>query len=263
MDQEPKTDEDLIREGMRRLDLAQEAESDNRTQAIADLKFGNGDQWANDIKRDRETSQRPCLTINLTDAMVRRVTNACRETRPRIKIHPVSDGADKQTAEVIDGLIRHIEYSSSADVAYDTAVESAVRGGWGYIRVSADYLDATSFDQDLKIERVRNPFTVYADPASIQPDGSDYEWVIVSEMMKRSEYRERFGDDPDSWNVVSEGDNISNWTNKEEIRVAEYWRVERKRETLCQLSDGTSILKSDLPSKGDLSILGLMVINQR
>lgn len=266
LDDAAVTDSEILTEAQERLKLAIEAETVNRKDALDDLNFGAGNQWETRVKQDRDTENRPCLTVNITDAMVRRVSNACRENRPRIKVHPVSDGADKQTANVIDGLIRHIEYASSADVAYDAAIESAIRGGWGYIRVSADYVDDKSFDQDLKIERVRNPFTVYPDPSSQAPDGSDYEWCIVSEMMGRQEYKARFGQiDSGGWQYLGAGDNLSDWSNKEQIRVAEYFRIERKADKLLKLSTGKSILKSQLVKEAQALMAqeGVTIVDER
>jgi len=212
-------DQDLIVECQERYKLAMDSESANRTEALTDINFANGDQWPVDIRRDRDTDGRPCLTINITDAMVRRVTNALRENRPRIKFHPVGDGADVQAAKVRNGLMRHIESASSADYAYDCAVESAVRGGWGYIRVGSRYVDERSFDQDLTIDPIRNPFTVYFDPTSSMPDGSDASWAIVSDMMRRDEYRVRYGDvDPLGWQYMGSGDSVADWATKEQIR---------------------------------------------
>ena len=206
-DEPARSEQDIIEECQARFRLADQAESENRKQAIEDIRFANGDQWPNDIFREREADRRPCLTINITDAMVKRVTNALRENRPRIKYHPVGDGADVQTARVRTGLVRHIEERSNAEYAYDCAVESAVVGGWGYLRLNSEYVDERSFDQDLKIDAVRNPFTVYYDPASRMPDGSDATWCIVSEMMRRDEFKQRYGDVSDEWRYLGEGDN--------------------------------------------------------
>jgi hypothetical protein len=112
----------------------------------------------------RMLDRRPCLTINKTDTFVRSVVNNMRQQRPRIKVHPVSSGADQAIAEVIEGLIRHIEVSSNADAAYDTGADYQVRMGWGYWRILGKYTDEMSWEQDLCIERVRNPFSVYTDP---------------------------------------------------------------------------------------------------
>ncbi len=257
-------DQDLIVECQERYKLAMDSESANRTEALTDINFANGDQWPVDIRRDRDTDGRPCLTINITDAMVRRVTNALRENRPRIKFHPVGDGADVQAAKVRNGLMRHIESASSADYAYDCAVESAVRGGWGYIRVGSRYVDERSFDQDLTIDPIRNPFTVYFDPTSSMPDGSDASWAIVSDMMRRDEYRVRYGDvDPLGWQYMGSGDSVADWATKEQIRVAEYWRVHRKMDTLHMLSDGSTKFTDELPEEDTLEAAGIEIVRTR
>lgn len=242
------TDEELIRECQKRFRLSLEAENSDRGEALIDLKFGNGDQWPVDIKRDREIDGRPCITINITDAMVRRVSNACRENRPRIKCHPVGSGADVQSAKVYNGIIRHIETGSNADHAYDTAVESAIRGGWGYFRVGSKYVDDMSFDQDLMIERIRNPFTVYKDPSSHQPDGSDMRWCLISDLIPKDEFESTYGKiDPASFTLSGEGDSVSNWSTKEEIRIAEYWKIEPRKATIVMLPNGQAVEKKDLP----------------
>ncbi|MEB2538434.1 portal protein, partial [Micrococcus luteus] len=146
-----------------------------RAQALLDLKFAAGDQWPANIQVARELEHRPCLTINKTDSFVRQAVNNMRQQRPRIAVHPVSGGADKKKAEIIAGLMRHIEVNSNAEVAYDTGADFQVRMGWGYWRVAARYVREDSFDQELYIDRVRNPFTVYMDPSSTAPDGSDAE----------------------------------------------------------------------------------------
>jgi hypothetical protein len=241
-----KDDEGIITECKRRYVLAQEAEQANRAEALNDIKFANGEQWEPYLRDERFNDRRPYLTINLTDAVVRRVCNACRENIPRIKIHPVGDGADVEAAKLRDGIIRHIETSSGADYAYDTAVENAIRGGWGYLGVDGDYISHDSFDQDLKILAYPNPFQCYMDPASRAPDGSDMTWFIESEMMKRTEYKERFGEPDAAWNFLGQGDNINDWVTKEEIRIAKYWRIETVKDELYRLSTGQSILKSQL-----------------
>src|SRR5574337_121812 len=179
-------------EAKERLQLAIDSDNGNRQAAHDDLQFAAGDQWPDEIKMARQLDRRPCLTINKTDTFVLSVVNNMRQQRPRIKVHPVSDGADEGVSNVIEGLIRHIEVSSNADSAYDTAADSQVRMGWGYWRVLGKYADETSWEQDLCIERIRNPFSVYFDPGSVTPDGSDAEWAIIVEPMKKSEFEKLY-----------------------------------------------------------------------
>ncbi len=257
------SDEELILECQSRFRMAQDAESSNREQAIFDKKFVDGDQWDTPIQQSRTLNDRPCLTINITGAVRNRVVNACRENRPRIKVHPVSDGADVQTAKVMDGLIRHIEVRSNADFAYDVAIENAIDGGWGYIGVDGDYETPDSFDQELKVIGYSNPFICYMDPASRLPDGSDMEWFLETTMMRRVDYRAKFGEIEGDWSGMGRGDNMQYWSNKEEIRVAKYWRIEKKADKLCRLSNGAKMLRSKLPSKEGLLAAGLAVVDER
>lgn len=266
---EPAHGEEVLRECKERFALAAENESANRQQALTDLEFANGQQWPVDISRSRQSDGRPCLTINLTDAVIRRVTNAIRENRPRIKFHPVGDGADVETAKVRNGIMRHIESASGADYAYDCASESAVRGGWGYMRVGSKYVSEDSFDQDLTIEAIRNPFTVYFDPNSRQPDGSDAAWCITEGWMRRDEYRQRFGKVAPgglmsrALSALGIGADSDDWSRKEEVRVAEYWRIVPKADKLCMLSDGRTAFKSELARRATLAMAGLSVVRER
>jgi Phage P22-like portal protein len=258
------TPDDIIRECRERMRLATDAEANNRSEAEGALRFRNGEQWPDNIQSDRTNDGRPCLTINLTDAVVRRVENACRENRPRIKIDPVGDGADVDVARVLNGLTRHVEAISGADYAYDCATSSAITGGWGWVSVTNDYADEESFDQELFICPHRNPFKIYADPSSELPDGSDLTWLIESEMMKRTDYKDQYGHlDGDGWKFMGAGDDMSDWSHKEEIRVAKYWRVENKKDTLVKLSDGRTLLKSKLPDDTALTYAGLTIIQER
>ena len=52
--------------------------------------------------------------------------------------------------------------------------------GTGYVRVVSRYVDERSFDQELYIDRIRNPFSVYFDPSSTSPDGLDTKWVLIT-----------------------------------------------------------------------------------
>jgi Phage P22-like portal protein len=257
-DKDALTDEDIWRECAERLRIATAAESENRIKGIDALKFRWGDQWDADIRNNRKTEGRPALTINHTNTIVSRLENTLRQQRPRIKCHPVGDGADIDTAGVVNGLIRHIETISNASVAYDTGVISALNIGWGYWRIVSKYLwemgddKADINDQELLIRSVCNSFTVYMDPAATSPDGRDMGWCIISETMKRAEYKRKYPNAENvEWRYVdAPGDMTLDWESKEEVRLAEYYRIHEVRDTLCKMNDGSVKLKSQLPGKG-------------
>jgi hypothetical protein len=236
----------IFAEASERLRICQEAESENRIKGVLDLEFEDGQQWPDDLYNMRKVQRRPTLTINHTRTMVKRVVNNMRQQRPRIKVHPVGDGADIDLAKKIGGLIRHIETRSDGATAYDTGGESAVKIGWGYWRVLSEYIDEGSFEQELKLMAIPNTFTVYMDPSAILPAGEDQDWCILSEKMKRSEFERKYPkDEQNEWREGAAGDQLADWETKEEIRLAEYFRISKRKDVLLKLSDGSTLYGSE------------------
>src|SRR4029077_2382458 len=170
-----QTDDDILAEAKKRRSLCVTADSDNRTQALDDLRFliGGENQWDPQAVQARRNDGRPVITVNTLPTYLHQVTNDQRQNTPAIMVAPVDDKADVQTAKTMQGLIRHIEYDSNADVAYDRAVNSAAAIGWGFFRLVTDYESEDSFDQCIKFQSIRNHLSVRFDPFSIEPDGCD------------------------------------------------------------------------------------------
>ena len=247
------------------LKLANDADTNNRSEALEDLKFAAGDQWPVEIQNSRNLEARPCLTINKLDAYVRQVTNQQRQQRPRIKVHGMNSQSDAKVADILTGICRHIEVNSDADHAYDNAFNYAVRCGFGYWRVTTDYISDKTFDQDIFIEQIHNPFTVYFDPNSVLPDGSDAEMCLVTQIVSKKEFEKMYPDAEQGVGFTQRGTGDSNaeWVMKEDIRIAEFWYTEHKKDVLCLLSDGTKVFKSKLPPKEDLLISGVYIVDER
>jgi hypothetical protein len=258
-------DDSRILDAIKFMRLSAEADSNNRTEALMDIKFAAGDQWPVEIQNSRNLEARPCLTINKIDAYVRQVTNQQRQQRPRIKVHPVNNEGDLKIAQVIEGVTRHIEVNSNADTAYDTAFDYAVRMGWGYWRVVTDYVREDSFDQEIYIQQIDDPFSVYFDPNSIAPDGSDAEKCLITKVMPKNVFREMYpgADDGSGFIPRGVGDDSAEWVTKEDVRIAEYFYIERKKSTLVMLSDGTRAFEDELPSKEVMEQSGIAIVDKR
>ena len=225
------TEADIWAEARDRLEIAGNAESDNRKRAKEAMLFREGAQWDQEVTTT-VSAEEPELTINLTDALCKRVENNIRQQRPRGKCHPVGDGADVEVAEVINGIGRHVETRSEASVAYDTAASCALDGGFGYFRLIAEYDDPRSFRKDLRILPIRNPFCVDMDPDAIMPHGGDQNWCVISIKMKRQEYRRRYPSAKNiNWSGIRDEQRL-NWEDEESIRLAEYFRIREIPQTL-------------------------------
>lgn len=246
----PETDDDIIKAAIDFMRRCEDADGENRREALEDLRFRDGQQWPADVQNSRQLEQRPCLTINRTDAAITMVENQQRQQRPRIKVDPTGGVSTKKVAEVYQGLIRHIEnHKSGGDLAYDTGFSSAVTMGFGFWRVLAEYCRDDSFDQDLYIAPIDNPFSVYFDPSSIWPDGSDAEECLITDMLRKREFRSQYPgkDDGSNFRATGVGDGMADWLNADEIRVAEYYRIRKESTKLVLLSDGTTFWADRLP----------------
>ena len=164
--------------------------------------------------------------------MVKRVENNIKQQRPRGKCHPVGEGADIEIAELINGIGRHIETRSEASIAYDTAATQAITAGWGYFRLIVEFVNARSFDKDMRIVPIRNLFTVNMDPSAVMPHGGDQMWCVISTKMKRIEYKRRYPNaEPAGWSPADR-ESRADWEDDEDIRLAEYFRIREKPEKL-------------------------------
>jgi hypothetical protein len=233
-------DKDVLADAKERFRLAHDAEAENRKWAIDDLMFARmGEQWPAETRKQRELERRPCLTINRMPAFARQVVNDARQNKPAIRVRPADSEADPETAEIFNGLIRNIEQSSNADVAYDTALESAVYTGFGYFRISTDYAHDDTFDLDIRIDRIANPLTVYADPASTAPDASDWRFGFVTDLVPITEFESRYGKNTLASNWSADGDDHDSlWRNEDSVRIAEYWTRDEYLKPIVQLSNG-------------------------
>lgn len=242
-----------------------EAEAENRAEALDDIRFARlGEQWPADVAARRRRDGRPTLTVNRLPSFIRQVVNDARQNKPAISVHPADSGADVATAEVISGLIRNIEYASDADVAYDTALESAVTGGLGYFRIGLEYARDDGFEQDIRIQRIADPFTVYADPYSTAADSSDWNLGFVVEAMPRAMFEKRFkGAEAVDWGNAYHGVGPA-WLDGDRVVVAEYWTREEVPARLLGLSDGQAVeAAAYLARKAQFDARGVSVVAER
>lgn len=259
-----ESDVKLLEEARKRFKRAVEAEDENRRLRKQDMEFhaGNSDnhyQWSDDAKRSRMPNgklARPMLTVNKLPQHTRQVTNEQRQNRPAIKVRAVDDKGDIKVADVLNGIVRHVESNknekySGAAVAYTTACEHQVISGLGYFAIATDYCDSDSFDQDIFFRRIRNPFTIYDDPDIQTPDGRDRKWLFETDLITEEEYQARFPDaDQIEWSALG-AEEFAHWFNvtEKKLRIANYWRVEETAQWLSLMPDG-QIVKDSKKAEG-------------
>ncbi len=200
------------------------ADKDARDEALTDLKFRSGEQWPEDLKNEREEAGRPCLVIDKINEKVRQVIGDHRQNRQQIKVNPVDDDADTDTADVISGLIRNIEYISHSPSVYTTGLESAVSCGRGFWRIVTRYANDDDFDQEAYLERIANVFSVHWDGLCQDLFFRDARYIFVSQVIGREEYRQKYKDfEPVNFDADKDMSHIGRWIEGDAQRIAEYW----------------------------------------
>jgi len=242
-------DDKIVKEALKRFKRTEEWEATARVRWIEDVKFVNGDsdnlyQWpsttldARGYGANNTGDQRPCLTINKTRQHVLQIINDARQNRTHIKVRPTGGGATYEAAQVYDGIIRHIEYVSNAEAAYATATRFQVQGGIGYLRVTTGYAGPDTFDQEMFINRVKNPLAIYLDPDIQEADGSDAKFGFVFEDVAKDTFKAEHPDYADLAEAAL--DNEYEFITADHIRIAEYFRRKPVKDQLVAFKDPKS-----------------------
>ncbi|KFC61950.1 portal protein [Massilia sp. LC238] len=246
----PKADQKIIDRCKKGLASALEREQNARDRWKADYKFANADpdngyQWDAALLKARmndPNGARPALTINKTKQHNRQITNEARQNKPAVRVFPVDGGADKKTAQILNGIIRHIEANSDADSAYETATEHQVDAGVGYWRVVTDYASDDSFDQEIFIRRIKNPLNVVLGDHN-EADASDAREGWIFNDVPRDEFLRRYPNvNPADWDALDS----AGWVTRDTVRECEYFLITDEEDTLIVGDDGATVLWSKL-----------------
>jgi hypothetical protein len=238
----PMKNEDILDAARDRLAEAIDADMENRLEALDDMEHLAGEQWPEEVIAEREADHRPIITINRLPQFVRQVTGDIRKLNPAIKVTPSDSEASEEVAEIIEGLTRQIEYSSDASSVYESAAEQAAQCGMGAFRIRNDYADEDSFEQECRIERIHNPFSVYWDCAARMPTREDAKYCLITEQIEAKAFKELY---PDASAVSVDHDQqtdaLLHWYKGGDVIVAEYFWVERRKVKIARGFDGVVV----------------------
>lgn len=230
---------DILDKALANYEAAKDGWDEINKKAREDLLFLSDEpycQWDDAESRDRLNLKRPTLQIDQLTQFIHQVTNDIRMNTPTIKVIPAGSGSDIETAEMIEGRIKAIEYKSNADAAYDMAADFAVKSSIGYIRVDHGYVNDEGFEQEMQIKRVINPQAVFIDPSSIECDGSDAKFAFVLEDVTVEQFQKMY---PNA-QPVSFGEKAASKRPElhDKITIAEYFYIEEQEEMHGLLENG-------------------------
>ena len=189
-------------------------------------------------------------------------TNRGRD--PRLK--NIAGTRDYSMAEVMMGILRNIEHVSRADHAYITALEHSVQHGFGFFRMQPVWTRNDSFEQEIKIFRVKNSYSVLLDPTAQEVDYSDMQDCFIHTMINREQFERRWPNArASSFESNEQGNTYEGWYDREMLRIAEYFWIDYTQDDVLLLNDGSTGFRSRLePILDELKRdQGIYVVNDR
>jgi hypothetical protein len=250
-------DKTILARAKKRFQECTSWESAFRQRFKEDMRFlyadsDNQDQWNASVRAGRNLAGQVMVTINKTHTHWLHVVNQVKMNRPQVSVSPTGDQSTYESAQILEQVIRRIEYISDAETAYDIATQFMVGGGIGYWRVVTDYTDQDSFDQDIFIRQVPDPLAVYLDPNIKMQDGSDAKFAFIFDEMPRKDAEAKYGKLAQM--STSLGDAAENWMKTDSVRIAEYYERSETKEWLYAIpaDDGSMTLarESELGQDG-------------
>jgi len=244
---------------------AQEADHDNREKAreahlFCDKRDGQWEPywWTNNVGKPR-------YTFDMVNPIVDQVAAEIEQADFDIKVSPMSGPASKETAMVIDGLVRNIEALSRAKDIYINAGRGMATAGYDGWMVSHKYNDPLSFDQDLVIEPVANFIDrVWFDPAAYLQDKSDAQYAFLLHAMSVQEYVKKYPEGSQtSVSIDREGD--AYYDKGQVVVIGQLFYVEQEACDLVLMSNGAVYTVDDDFKKvrDDLTVLGITEVRTR
>ncbi|CAN5949964.1 unnamed protein product [Sphagnum jensenii] len=258
-------DEKILSLMRKRFGQCSQAEDEDRQNYIKCVRISStNNQWDEEVKKKRG-SNRPALTFNLLNLVVKQIIGDYRQNKMSIKVSPAGGDSTDEVADIVAGLIRHIERDSNADEAYTNALECSARGGKGWIRILPKYEADDVFNQKLVIEPVKNPLTVYCDPSAKLLNRQDAEYMLVTEKVSKETFRSLYPKAEDyGWDVVNiQEDAAGDWADDDRIRLCEYFTKERIKARLVAFNNGAMIQVDSDEEIQAMESLGFKVIKER
>lgn len=207
-----------------------------------------GAQWEEDLKKDRKDAGRPCVSVHLLIQFIQLIVNQQRQNKLANKLSPIGN-SDANTVAVAQDIVSYIERRSKVNTEAINAYEDAVISGIGAIVINTEYLQQDSFDQDISVEAIREPWNkLFIDPSAKKELCQDMEYCFVLRTIKKKDFEKQYPNISTSSvfyenELIADSDYI---TGRETVQIAEYYCIEREERTLIGLEDGTVCYWQDL-----------------
>lgn len=211
------------------------AQQEVRLQSATARRFAHvpGAQWEGPYGEQFENKPKP--EVNKVQIALQRLFGEYRNNRIVADFIPKDGAEDDELADVCDGLYRADCQDSCAEEGHDNAFDEGVSGGMGAWRLVAEYENEDDDDdtrQRIRFEPIYDADScVLFDIDARRYDKSDAKCAYVLYPQTVEAYKAEWGDDPATW-PKDEQTTQFDWNRPNFVYLAEYYKVEKRRETV-------------------------------
>ncbi len=234
--------ESSLTEAIERFRESEELTAQWRANAKNDLRFANGDQWPEAVRAMREQDNLPVLTIDRLEGAVSQLIGDQRQNAIEIRITNKRDNKMQDTAgqevpesDMVMGHVREIMRQSRFSMIQSAAYQDAVNCGMGGWYLDTDYKSIDTFDQEIRINRIINPMSLFPDIRGLAQGRMD--WCHVVEPMKRDKFKRAHPGAASDFPA-----DLNGWASEDEVLVSMYWYTEYKSDKLLMVRNGEQYL---------------------
>ena len=198
-----------------------------------------------DIQGLKESHSASSLCFNVMNSAINRQLKNIVDSSPTIEVEP-NDFEDQQTSQLSELLTTKIQTvlnnNNFESVLYD-CTRKCMYGGKAVIKLKTDYTNEKDFTQDVFIESVADPTTVFFDPADTTLEKSKSNFCFELVCVHERDIEDLYGITKDQlrMKIGSNEEWVSTTQNTvgKIYTVCHYYFKKKKNKTVYMLSDGT------------------------
>jgi len=242
-------DSEIIKDLTKKFIDTQTAWHDNYEKMRIDVKFFNGiqydEQWA---RASRARGRKVQIQLNMLPQNVQVIENQIRQMDIAVVVHSTDEKGSEETAEIFEGIFRHIENCSNAKQAYISAYgkNGALVPGLGFVKWNKRYVSNTSMEQELYIEEIKDPFRILVDYYAKKSDFSDAEFWFEFDLYSKDDFEKKFPHAQLSSFQSWDGCRLKGWVYESSVQVVKYWYKDSTEKLLITLEDGQTGFSDEL-----------------
>ena len=244
-----KRQEDLHKRAKKKIKRMVDADAHNRANAVQKLKFENGEQWDEAVKRRRQNRGRPTLQVNQWPKFCNQVTGEMQKNRVQISVRPHDNNSSIAQAKIRGEKIKDIEYYSNAEEIDDYMGEVLCKSGYAACRVMTRTTEENPFIEEIYFASEDNPLAVYMDDEAKDRIFADAKCGFVYTKIPEDTFKEKYPTVKYPGQALLGklasilGASYAFWYDKGAVTVVEYFYIEETPKKMALLSDGQVLTK--------------------